>query len=617
MPAIKNFDNTTEALLDLLRSTKEGRTQLPDFQRPWVWNDEQIRSILASISLSYPIGVVMMLQTGNPDVRFQARPIEAITLSNSIEPERLILDGQQRITSLVQALLLGQPVITKKDARGKKIHRWYYIDIAKAIAPNVEREEAIVSLPEDKIIRNFRGEVLDYSTLDKEYEKGLFPVAQIFDYSDWMTKHMQFWNYDKERIDLFNKFNQEIIKPFEQYQVPVILLRKETPREAVCQVFEKVNTGGVTLTVFELLTATFAANEYKLREDWENRERQLQKMPVLKKIENTEFLQSVTLLTTRARQEQAIRDSTPRGNAPAISCSRKDILNLTLDEYKTWADKVTKGFEKAAKFLHTLKIFTADDLPYQPQVTALAAIFAALGDRGDNAGVKAKLERWYWCGVFGEIYSKASNSRLAQDLSDLQAWIDGTSEHDTISSANFTPARLLSLRTRNRGAYKGLSALLMRDGCRDFRTGVGIDTHAYFDENIDIHHIFPQAWCKKQNIDKKRWDCIVNKTPLSAQTNKIIGGKAPSIYLPNIQNKAGISEADLDDILRSHVIDPATLRADNFDAFFQTRSKALLDRIEKAMGKSLNSGVAETDESEDAELIEYDEDASNDLSLAS
>ncbi|MBD3563374.1 DUF262 domain-containing protein, partial [Planktothrix sp. FACHB-1355] len=277
MPAIKNFDNTTEALLDLLRSTKEGKTQLPDFQRSWVWNDEQIRSLLASISLSYPVGVVMMLQTGNPDVRFQSRPIEGVTLNNSIQPERLILDGQQRLTSLVQSLLLGKPVITK-DARGKNIHRWYYINIVKALDPNFEREEAIVSLPEDKIIRNFRGVIEeDYSTPQKEYENSLFPVAQISDYSDWMTNYNEFWDYDREKVKLFNKFNQEIIKPFEQYQVPVILLRKETPREAVCQVFEKVNTGGVSLTVFELITATFAANEFDLREDWAKREKELKK----------------------------------------------------------------------------------------------------------------------------------------------------------------------------------------------------------------------------------------------------------------------------------------------------------------------------------------------------
>lgn len=618
---INNFVNTTTPLLDLLKSTKEGKTQLPDFQRSWVWNDEQIRSIIASISLSYPVGVVMMLQTGNRDVRFQHRPIEGVTFSNSVEPERLILDGQQRLTSLVQALLSGQPVITK-NARGKKILRWYYIDIAKALeskieregalVSNIEREEAIISLPQDKIIRNFRGQVLaDYSTPDKEYENGLFPVAQIFDCSSWRQAHNQFWKYALDKSQLFDEFEKEAIEPFKQYQVPVITLLNETPREAVCQVFEKVNTGGVTLTVFELLTATFASEEFKLREDWENREISLKQHKVLKNIHNTEFLQAVTLLATR---EKAIKDGIPSDNAPAISCNRREILKLTLEEYKTWAYKVTKGFVKAAEFLHELKIFDARDLPYQPQLTALAAIYAALDTHADHAGVKKYLQRWYWCGVFGEIYGGSTDSRIAKDLAEVLAWINGGSEPDTIINANFAPARLLSLSRRSSAAYKGLSALLMCEGGRDFYSGDTIDTSKFFDQNIDIHHIFPKAWCKEQKIDQKRWDCIVNKTPISAKTNRMIGAKAPSKYLPSIQVKGmvEISQQDLDEILRSHVIDPATLRADDFNAFFQAREKALLERIEKAMGKKLIPVVAQSDKSDDTEQDEYDEDTDND-----
>src|SRR5947207_9516444 len=103
MHSITMFDSTPEALLDLLRSIREGKTQLPDFQRGWVWDDEHIRSLLASVSMSYPIGAVMVLQTGNPAVRFKPRTVEGVVLDPSPEPERLILDGQQRLTSLFQA----------------------------------------------------------------------------------------------------------------------------------------------------------------------------------------------------------------------------------------------------------------------------------------------------------------------------------------------------------------------------------------------------------------------------------------------------------------------------------------------------------------------------------
>lgn len=595
MSAVTTFDSTKESLLDLLRSIRDGKTQLPDFQRGWVWDDEHIRSLLASISLSYPIGAVMMLQTGNPDVRFKPRLVEGVNLTHLPEPERLILDGQQRLTSLFQSLFLGDAVTTR-DVRGNKIKRWYYLDIQKALNPDGDRFEGIVALPEDRVIRNFRGEVIaDYSTPAKEYEAGLFPFAQIFDCSDWRAGYSEFWDYDREKVKRFDAFEREIIKRFEQYQLPLILLRKETPKEAVCQVFEKVNTGGVSLTVFELLTATYAADDFSLRDDWAVREKRLKKQQVLGSIQSDDFLQAVALLTTRARRQQSIESGTSSENAPGISCKRKDILRLSLDDYRMWADAVTQGFERAARFLFGQKIFSARDLPYRTQVTPLAAIFAVLGDKAESAGVSAKLARWYWSGVFGELYGGAIETRFAKDVPEVLDWIDGGSEPSTVLDANFAPIRFLTLRTRNSAAYKGIHALLMRDGCWDFRTGDSINVQMYFDDRIDIHHIFPQDWCKHNGIDARRYDSIVNKTPLAARTNRMISNNAPSAYLLRIQQSAGIDEARMNQILESHLIDPLALRRDCFDDFFKAREAALLDRIEQAMGKPIARGIVVSD----------------------
>ena len=597
MPAITSTQSIKQSLQQLLQNAKEGKTQLPDFQRSWVWNDEQIRSLLASVSLSYPIGAVMMLETSNPAVRFKHRLLEGVTRKEPQKPDQLLLDGQQRMTSLFQVLLSEQLVKTK-DVRGKEIHRWYYIDIAKALNPNFDREEAIFSVPEDKIKRNLRGEILaDYSTTEKECAAEVFPLQLVFDIlgqNKWMQTYLQLDANIGERLTRWTNFLQKVIQSFQQYQVPIILLGKETPREAVCQVFEKVNTGGVSLTVFELVTATYAADEFNLREDWAKREKKLKKLAVLGNVDNTEFLQAVTLVATRNRHALG----------SAISCTRKDILKLTLDEYKLWADAVTDGFEKAAKLLHTQKIFTAKGLPYQPQLTALAAVFAAIGDRNITDPVRAKLARWYWCGVFGELYSSAIESRLAKDLPQVLHWIDGDSEPDTIKDANFAPNRLMRLYSRRSAAYKGLSALLLRKGC-DFLTGYEIDTAMHFGDSIDIHHIFPRHWCEKNGIKADFYDSVVNKTPLSSRTNKIIGGNAPSVYLSKLQTSAAITEERMNEILRSHVIEPKLLRADDFYNFLLARQKALLERIEKAMGKSLIADVSV--ESENIEPFDFDE----------
>ena len=149
----------------------------------------------------------------------------------------------------------------------------------------------------------------------------------------------------------------------------------------------------------------------------------------------------------------------------------------------------------------------------------------------------------------------------------------------------FSPSRLMTLRTRNSAAYKGLYALLLKDGAQDFRTGVNIDEQVYFDERIDIHHIFPQHWCRHNSIAPQYCDSIVNKAPLSAKTNRIIGGNAPSVYLDRMQRGAEIAAVRMDAIIRTQVIEPSTLREDKFDVFFQKRTEELLGRIEQAMGK--------------------------------
>lgn len=367
--------------------------------------------------------------------------------------------------------------------------------------------------------------------------------------------------------------------------MPLILLRRPTPKDAVCQVFEKVNTGGVSLTVFELMTATFAADDYNLRDDWSARHVQLHAYKVLKNVQTGELLQTTALLATAERRGAKIAEGVQPENAPGIGCKRKDILGLTLPEYQRWVDPATKGFIRAAKLLRGQKLFDARDLPYSTQLAPLAAIMAMLGERCEHDGVRTKLLQWYWCGVFGELYGSAVESRFARDLPEVLAWVDTGPEPTTIRDANFFPSRLLTLRTRNSAAYKGVHALLLRDGALDFRSGDPIESQLYFDESVDIHHIFPKDWCIRQGIEPKHYDSIVNKTPLSAKTNRTVGNKAPSAYLTLLQQQAGIGEQRMDEILESHNIYPLAARLDEFYEFFRMREAELLRRIENAMGK--------------------------------
>jgi len=584
-----SFDSTKTRLEGLLKQAKTGKLQLPDFQRDWVWDDERIRSLLASVSVSFPIGAVMLLAVGNESMRFKPCALAGCNGLEGVTPETLVLDGQQRLTSLFWALMGETPVQTK-DVKRRPIRRWYYFDIKKCLANSDEREEAIVSVPENRLVKTFGGEiVLDVTTPQREYAQFLFPANRIFDSTDWRVAFCEHWGYDKEAIQLYNEFEKQVIKRFEQYQVPVIELKKETPKEAVCLVFERVNTGGVPLGVFELLTASFAAENYLLRKDWEERRARLkQSSPLLETVTSDQFLQAVTLLVTQARQREALSQGVPPEQAPGIGCRRRDILKLEKADWVQWADKIEEAFKRAAKFLHRQKIFQARDIPYPTQLVPLAAILADLGSEAQTEGAFQKISRWFWRGVLGELYGSTIETRFARDLPEVVAWVRGEdSEPSTVQDAHFEPGRLLTLRSRNSAAYKGLYALLMREGSRDFMTGDPVDLQTYFDERIDIHHIFPRAWCKEAGIKRSRFNSIINKTAISRRTNQIIGGQAPSAYLARIKEKAGIDDYQLDLILRSHCIDPELLRNDRLEDFFQARAEELLKRIEAAMGKTI------------------------------
>jgi len=130
--------------------------------------------------------------------------------------------------------------------------------------------------------------------------------------------------------------------------------------------------------------------------------------------------------------------------------------------------------------------------------------------------------------------------------------------------------------------------------CSDFHTEIPMDEKIYFDDNIEIHHIFPKAWCERDGgIKSDKYNSIINKTPLSASTNRKIGGQAPSKYLLRIQEDAQIDDAAMDKILASHFICAGALRADDFKSFFKARKEALLEAIEKAMGKKVIRKVAD------------------------
>lgn len=291
-------------LSQLLIEVKNGKMQLPEFQRSWTWDNDRIVGIIASLSQGYPMGAIMRLQYGNPDIKFKYRTIEGVEGITAV-PEFLVLDGQQRLTSIYQAIFSDKPVNTTTD-KGKEIRRFYYLSMRKCLDDNEDRYDAVVSVPEDrKIKENFDRDIrMDLSSQVKEYEQKMFPVNIVFDsiaLRKWNFGYMMYYQGNAEALEMLDRFQSEVTDTISLYKLPVITLNKMTPREAVCKVFENVNTGGVPLTVFELVTAMFATHDFDLRHDWLACKEKIRgindtlRTDLLDGIDETTFLTAVTL----------------------------------------------------------------------------------------------------------------------------------------------------------------------------------------------------------------------------------------------------------------------------------------------------------------------------------
>ncbi len=585
MNSIGMFDNTKESLGDLLEEIHTGKAQLPDLQRSFTWCNEQIVKLIASMSQSFPIGAILTIKvSNNSSFTFKPRLLEGVRLKEEPIPDSLILDGQQRLTSAYMCLRSGSAVSIRDRQTHKIQERWYYIDIPAALNPEIERVDAIISLPRSQTQKT-KHRKIDCTTAEKEYEQLLFPVSAIFNYVQWREGFQKYWDYEPEKLALARQFELEIVKRFEHYQLPIIQLRPELSKVAVCQIFEDMHEMPTPMTFFDLITACFAAEDFSLRDHFAGVSQQLSRFGILQGVRNTDWLSAVTLVATYHRRERVLKQNPLVTQLPTVGCGRQNILNLELADYQQFAPMTLAGFEQSAKFLHSLGFVHSEDIAYPSQLLALASVLAIVGLPNDLG--RTQLEQWWWSCSFGEVYNNWQNKCTATDTIEIPQWLAGGNTPSNLDSAHFNRERLLQVTRRQGAIYKSLNALLRKQGAIDFVSGEVLRDVKAFDGEIESHHVFPEAWCKRQGIPAARYNCLLNRTPLKRDTNRFIGFQPPSVYLARLIEEQGIVKKRVDEILRSHSIEPQTLWNDDFDAFLDSRLKNLSRSIETAMEPSI------------------------------
>ncbi|WP_291314720.1 DUF262 domain-containing protein [Corynebacterium sp. UBA2622] len=575
------FTTPSYSLSDLFARADRGELQLPDFQREYIWDVDRIRTLVTSVLRGYPIGSLLALDTRNVPMRFRARAIEGAP-DTGRDPGLLLLDGQQRLTSLYHAFR-GDGEIPTVDFLGRPIRRRFYVDVAAAVSADPMPVEAVFAVDPDGRVCSHFGPGIEggiHSRRDM-LAHGVVPVsALLWPEGDDLLFDMAAEGADEGRREAAKLFHSRVVSHLPAYTVPVIRIDRETPLTGIGQIFAHANSAGVQMDVFELLTSLFALEDpgFVLAEHWAGVERRLRAHPVLERVGRTEYLRAMSLVVTSRR-------------GPALG-HRGDILNLSLSDYLAHAGELTAAFEAAAHFLAQRRIFTAEQVPYAAQIVSLAAILARLSadkDALDQRGID-RLNQWFWCGVLGELYgAHAPTIRSGSDVDEVTPWAAGETDRipRTVADASFSQSRLLTAGPES-GVYRGLYALIMGRGARDWRTGLAFDAAAFRDLDPRFNQVFPRGYCDSRGVDAQLAGSVLNRTPMGIRTQVLMEDNGPKRYLPRLQSKSLLEDEEFDAMLAGHLLDPTLLLASDHDAFFRDRLRRLTGAVEYSIGKPVD-----------------------------
>lgn len=555
------FQTNPYGIDELLPMLDKAQVVLPEFQRSFVWRPADIDLLLTSLVQGFPSGSLLFLRA-DASLELAWRPVEGAPAANGGMPHYLVLDGQQRLTSLSLAL----------NGRGDHV---FMMDLK--CCDEGDLDNGIYA------IRRTKAEARGLFDRQKQFEQHTYPLWAVvgegtddYWFEDYIEFHVERGGEDRDALRAKARaLKEQFVDPLKKYAFPVVVLPPETSLEAVCQIFETLNKTGMRLTVFDLITAKFWPQGLSLRDMYEQARSDY---PLLAEdafdLEPVFLLQAISLLRSGL-------------------CKRGDLLNLKVDGFEEDWNRVCAAASAALGVLRSeCGVLTRDWLPYVSVFPALFAVTVKVQSlKGAEVGAAwDKIKRWFWCSCIGQRYEGPPNTLNATDVRQLSAWIDDDSKVPE-AIANFSPGDLeLSKVERQRNAvYRSVICLTIVNGARDFHTGNRLTADFLNDpqRKIEDHHIFATAYLKKK-LGRPAENSILNRCLIDNVTNKTISDKAPSAYLKEVEDHLGAER--IEDVLSSHLIPTTGLGAptnDDVDAFLKAREQLLLKAISSVTGAAL------------------------------
>ena len=558
-------DATVEELVGMI---ERGDLRLPEMQRRYVWRSTRVRDLLDSLYRGYPSGAILLWET-DEDVPLQDLAIDQ--QSNAFQTHRLLLDGQQRLTSL-SAVIRGKPVTVRGRRRPIDIlfnlkHPETLSVVTEVNENNEEAEDRIedeTDSSEDELQARLDRMTFVVATRKLEQLPHWVKVSDVFqtDRDQDFLKRAGITELDDPRVEKYSK-RLARLRGIRRYVYRMDVLERTLSYDEVTEIFVRVNSLGAKLRGSDLALAQITAKWRGALKIFQAFQKECTEAGL--NLDLATYLRNLVAFTTGQSRFHTVG-------------------GLTLQQLQDGWEQSVSGMQFALNFLKNNVVIDSPVLLSSPYLIVALAYYGHKRDYVIGPDEAEMLKRWALLANAKGRYSRGSSETLLdQDLAVLRqgGGVDKLIERlrQQVGRLEIAPEELEG-RNQRSAIFKTMFLAFRAGGARDWRSNIAIALdHGGSQHRLQFHHIFPKAILKSRYTTREA-DDIANLAFIGGKTNRQISDKAPIHYFPEIISKSGIEPLSAQCIPTGEEL----LSEDEYKNFLSARRKLISERLNTFLG---------------------------------
>lgn len=570
---------TVQELVDLI---ERGQLRLPEMQRRYVWRAPRVRDLLDSLYRGYPSGAILIWDT---DEKVSLQDFAVSQEQNKFAQTQLLLDGQQRLTSL-SAVIRGEPV--KVRGRTKPIEILFNLehpdDIRFANEVNEDadddedEEEQIDDDNDDDVNDNDDAADSSIDELQQRFDGMTFVVAtkKLAKLPHWVSvsevlksdsdrdflKRAGVVALDDPRAEKYLK-RLARLRAIKKYVYRMDILERSLTYVEVTEIFVRVNSLGAKLRSSDLALAQITAKWPGSLAGFVQYQDACAKIGY--EIDLGIHLRALMAIATGQSKFQTVG-------------------SISTAELQTAWDKTKRAMDFAISFLKQNCGIESPALLSSPFIIIAIAHYGFTNNYSINEGERPLLRKWaLLANAKGRFTRGSSETLLDQDLTAIRK---GETAQTLIDRLTLQVGRLeivpdeLKARNQLSAIFKTMYLVFKARGAQDWETGLAISLgHRGHQDKLQFHHIFPKALLRER-YSKSEINDIANLAFIGGRTNRTISAKSPEKYIPSIVASRG--EKNFKD--QGIPVDPALLAVDVYQEFLRQRRIEIAEALNEYLG---------------------------------